>query len=585
MQLSPEVQLSPELDMSEEDEQLDEIPGKHVSNQPPNVSTRVDGSTSAGPIVQTKLGRIRGIWEDGTYIFKSIPYSVPVGRFERTTEPRPWTKTRDATKWGRACIGAKTDHPEYEKEGCERMTIWVPKTEQTNLPVIVYIHGGQNQYGYGQDPHRQGDMIVKSWAHPVIFVSVDYRLGIFGWIQGHNAIPNLGLHDQQMALRWVRNHIGAFGGNPKKVTLQGESEGSHNIVAHLVSPGSHGLFHRAILHSPPADLWSRKTNKVRTNYVITESGCAGTSDPVACLKSVDAKKLQGKDWKGADLNKKFGTKKWFKALESLQEIEREQAVDEDSPSYLGWHPVVDGYTVPREPRILIRKGAWNKVPVLITVSKNESMGIIPAEDPKLIEKSITALFKEGDFPRVEEEYTASLLKDHIRPKNRLSLMHQIATDKMWTCDARSLAYDIVRGGGKAHVVMLWHSPKHDAAGNQVNEQCSTGATCHSAEMMYAIPQGRGKGIPDTLAFKKEAAFGAHYMEDLLRYVYAQDHIWAPYSLENEPMTFYDANGPRYINHYRKPQCDILDVSVGEQLPAFLQKRAEKLAAKVALYEE
>merc|ERR550525_1458099 len=110
-----------------------------------------------------------------------------------------------------------------------------------------------NQHGSGDEVIRHGDMIVQSKKYPSIFINFDYRLGIFGWIhgeQGSGITNNIGMLDQQEALRWVQRNIAAFGGDPSRVTLQGQSEGSSTILAHMVSPGSASLFHRAVMHSP-----------------------------------------------------------------------------------------------------------------------------------------------------------------------------------------------------------------------------------------------------------------------------------------------------------------------------------------------
>lgn len=530
-----------------------------------------------GPLVYTRSGPIRGVYQDESYIFKGIPYAEVPERFAVSKIKAPWTKTLQANEWGASCVGARNSRPQAgESEDCLKLTIWAPPTGQKDLPVVVYFHGGQNQRGSAQESTRQGDVITRDRANPIIYVNFDYRLGIFGWVQGYNLTANLGFRDQQLALHWIREHISAFGGNPKKVTLQGHSEGAHNIVAHMTSPQSRGLFARAILHSPPANIWSRKTNVVRTNFIIERSGCAGlrgdTDDMLKCLREVPLKRLLGNDWSGAALVRNVGERKWSREIRKLQKFERALKLPEETPSFLGWHPVVDGHIIPHEPRMMIRKGDWNKVPVLITMSRNETMGLIPITNASKMEEVMMPLFASGEYPQVKRKYMLRLATSGILVKDELSLVHQIVTDKMWTCDIRSMANDMVNTGGEVYVEMFAHKPKYDPEGAKINDKCISGATCHSAEMLYALPQGRGKGIPSQPTFIKELDFARTYAKGMLSFAYAKPtEWWARWNTDNHPMTFVTIKGATVVEDYKEDLCRILDSSMGEALPAFYKQ--------------
>ncbi len=205
-------------------------------------------------LVNTRQGLVDGRRE-GVYAFKGIPYATPpVGKL-RWRPPQPaaaWQDTLQADAYGCAC---PPDRPTKEKtsEDCLSLNIWTPDTSrQANLPVMVWIHGGGFQRGSSQ---KDGTALARLGA---VVVSINYRLGIFGFLahpqlteeSPHQSSGNYGLLDQLAALRWVQENIRAFGGDPRRVTVFGESAGATSIGYLLVSPLAKGLFQRAILQSP-----------------------------------------------------------------------------------------------------------------------------------------------------------------------------------------------------------------------------------------------------------------------------------------------------------------------------------------------
>jgi len=521
-------------------------------------------NTPRGPMVWTKNGPVRGVHANGHDVFARIPYAEPPKRFERAQPKQPWApKTLDATRYGPACIGSHSQVP--EQEACLFLNIWIPTGGIRDMPVIVYFHGGMNQHGSGQESLRQGDMIVQSTTHPAIFINFDFRLGIFGWLappEGTDIPTNLGLSDQQMALRWVQDNIRNFGGDPNRVTLQGQSEGAGVILVHMVSPHSAGLFQQAAFHSPPADIWSPKANAERTKFILKRLGCNRKGRSVIqCLKAVPAQKLWSMDWVSEELSRNVGSPIWLSNLFGLMRFASDKNQSE-IPTYLGWHPVIDGDLLPGEPRQLISEGRWNKVPVLITVSKNESLGIFPDGATDAVMMGLRTTLREGDIDRVKKEYRASLLATGIVEKDDIRLMHQMITDKMWTCDVRALARAITQGGGEARIGMFWHSPAYDPVGSSTNAACQRGATCHAAEMLYVLPQGRGQGVRGWgQAMRRELDFVRRYSEDFLAFVSNGAGPWVRFGAD-EAVTFYDSHGTRQEKRYRRQQCDVLDSSMG-----------------------
>ena len=212
-------------------------------------------SSPGRALVETTLGRIEGVQHDGYATFEGIPFAQPPVGDLRWVAPQPvdaWGDViLDATTPGPVAVQVPIPFLPYDETGedCLYLNVWVPGTPEEGAlkPVIVFIHGGANLFGSGSE-YLAPRMTA---SEDVLVVTFNYRLGIFGAF----SFPDLpdsgsfGLLDQHMALQWVRDHIAAFGGDPGNVTLMGHSWGGLAVSAHLVSPLSKGLFHRAIIQS------------------------------------------------------------------------------------------------------------------------------------------------------------------------------------------------------------------------------------------------------------------------------------------------------------------------------------------------
>ena len=218
-------------------------------------------ATSVGSgVVQTVAGMVRGTVAPDHRLFAGIPYAAPPVGPLRWQPPAPapaWQGVRDATRIGPRCLQDPGGDPEFGRqtdEDCLTLNVWTPpmRAGGGQRPVMVWIHGGAFISGSaGIYDSRwlatRGDMIV---------VTINYRLGAMGFL-AHPAlgpagdVGNYGLADQQAALRWVRDNIAEFGGDPGKVTMAGESAGGMSVCDHLVAPESAGLFRSAIIQSGP----------------------------------------------------------------------------------------------------------------------------------------------------------------------------------------------------------------------------------------------------------------------------------------------------------------------------------------------
>lgn len=300
-------------------------------------------------ILQLGDGAVRGHRFDSHLSFTGIPYAAPpVGdlRWRAPAPVEPWEGVRD---------GPGTPAPQLSRsfaavtsldEDCLTLSVTVPVTEQAGRPVIVWLHGGGGTNGSGTDvdPRRlaaTGDVVV---------VTPNFRLGVFACF-GHPDLAGsgedggtFGLQDQQAVLRWVRREIARFGGDPGNVTLAGESYGALMIAAHLVSPGSAGLFHRAVLQSPftmfdptPANLFIPGVPALPPRWI-----------PEAELSELGA------------------------AMGELAELRRAPVADLLASSDHFIRPAFGGATLPESPATAIPAGRFHRVPLLLGTTLDEA---------------------------------------------------------------------------------------------------------------------------------------------------------------------------------------------------------------------
>ena len=207
----------------------------------------------AEPEVSTASGRVRGRVEHGNAVFRGIPFAKPPLGERRFLAPEPterWDGVRDAAAFGpqapQAVFPGTPEPPPDETGEWLTVNVWTPDTEARTLPVMVWIHGGA--YLFGSAASYEGGAFAAGGA---VFVSCNYRLGVEGFAQIEGAQANRGLLDAVAALRWVRDNIERFCGDPANFTVFGESAGAGVIAALLAMPAAAGLFRRAIAQSVP----------------------------------------------------------------------------------------------------------------------------------------------------------------------------------------------------------------------------------------------------------------------------------------------------------------------------------------------
>ncbi|MGF9699410.1 carboxylesterase/lipase family protein [Paenibacillus sp. MABNR03] len=316
--------------------------------------------------VNMRYGIVQGEHLHGTRVWKGIPYAKPpVGelRFQAPVQPESWDGIREARKFGPENIQPRNHQaegmagePPVESEDSLYLNIWAPEKESSDpLPVMVWIHGGSFTSGAGSQPLYDGTQLVLRGN--VIVVTMNYRLGPLGFMHmaplGDGFATNVGLLDQVAALQWVKDNIGAFGGDPGNVTVFGESAGSMSIAALMAMPAAKGLFHRAIMQSGASQFMP--------------------AEQAAEIRSAMLKVLGVEPH---DLHK-------LKTIPAEQIVAAGEAVKKHSGAAMAllFQPVLDGVTLPKSPLEAVREGAAQGIPVLIGTTLHEGSLFIQPHVP------------------------------------------------------------------------------------------------------------------------------------------------------------------------------------------------------------
>jgi len=325
-------------------------------------------------IVKTDYGWVKGYRaENNALVWKGIPYAKPpVGelRWRAPQDPEPWGGIRDATESCSKCTQLYTPSnwigEDYAvgSEDCLYLDIYRPPFPCRNLPVYVWIHGGSNYFGGAED---YDGSILATKARMVVVV-IQYRLGPLGWF-AHPALRhgdplddsgNFGTLDTMQALTWIKENIRAFGGNPHKITVAGESAGSHNVMNLMISPLAKGLFHRAISESG-----GMTTTTVAEGEAITNN----TIEKVLALDGIS-----WAEWESWSLDEQEAY---------LRAADAEDILEVLFGSLGTYDAYQDGYVIPGSVVSTIRSGDYNKVPIILGANKYETRAFMPLYGPAL----------------------------------------------------------------------------------------------------------------------------------------------------------------------------------------------------------
>jgi para-nitrobenzyl esterase len=372
-------------------------------------------------IVSTASGAIAGeTLADGRRLFRGIPFAQPpVGplRWRPPVAMPHWSGVRDTTRSAPACpqidYGWNHEAAAHQSEDCLYLEVATPVRAASTkaLPVMVWIHGGGNRAGSGADTTRS------DFGKEIVLVTVQYRLGALGFLS-HPALTaesprrasgNYALMDQQAALRWVKANIARFGGDPRNVTIFGESAGGQDVGLQMLSPLARGLFHKA----------------------IAESGTAGFGIPSRTLTENERVGTALAQAAGAPANADAAALRALPVATLLKVSEDGKLPGLFTDSFIWLAATVDGWVLREPPARTLARSGGARVPLIIG-SNSREFSFLGASDP--IDPAITAGFGANTAP-ARAAYEAASDPDPERGDRRL----QISTDLIFACPAGIVA--------------------------------------------------------------------------------------------------------------------------------------------------
>ncbi len=430
---------------------------------------------AAGASAQDRVKIANGILEgtsnagSGVRSFKGIPFAEPPLGDLRWKPPQPvqnWRGARKADKFGpramqRAIFGDMVFRSSGVSEDCLYLNVWTPaKSSREKLPVLVYFYGGGFMAGDGSEPRYDGESMARKG---IVAVTVNYRLGVFGFFAHPelsrespcHASGNYGLLDQQAALKWVRENIAAFGGDPMRVTIAGESAGSISVSAQMASPLSKGLFAGA----------------------IGESG--------SILGVASAIPLSEAEEKGVKFALSLGTNSAL-PLAALRAMPAEELLAAAKPGLPWFGPTVDGWFLPKSPFEIYAAGEQAWVP-LLAGSNSEEAGWreVLGRDPPTVENYRKALGRlySGKAGEVFKLYPAS------NEAEVMDAAQDLAGDRFISYSTWKWLDLAAKTGGRPTYYYLYCRPRpatpSASSGPQPGANSPRGAV-HSAEIEYAL---------------------------------------------------------------------------------------------------
>lgn len=451
---------------------------------------------------------MRGRLDAGVAAFKGVPYAAPPVGANRFRAPLPheaWTGTRPALDYG-----PTVPHPPYAPpfdrllrepvipgDDCLNLNIWTPDPATSGLPVMVWIHGGAFTNGSGAIPTYDGRRFA---ALGTVLVTLNYRLGVDGFLLLPEGAANLGLQDQVAALSWIQDNIRAFGGDPDQVCVFGESAGGGSVVALMAMPSARGLFRRAIAQSGTA-------HSVMTRPQA-ESVAAGLAEKLGIRANREALLT-------------VETEDLFSAQREIAIAARAAGPrSSESLPRLPFGPCVDGEVLPGRPLDLLRSGVASEIELVIGTNRDEMNLYLVA--PGLIDLvddgGFTAAATAYGLPAQEAMAAYSEARPGAPPGELLSAL---MTDEFFRLPAISTAEAHLAGGGRSWMYeFAWPSPEF---GGRLG-------ACHAIEIGFVfnnLDRGRstlhGDSPPQALADTVHSAWA--------RFAAGRGPGWAEYDLE------------------------------------------------------
>ena len=402
------------------------------------------------PEAQTTSGAVRGRDVGGVAVFQGIPYAAPPFgdlRFAAPAPPTPWQGVRECVAYGPTAlkppypspIDLLLPEPVVPGEDVLNLNVWTPDPAATGLPVLVWIHGGAFVNGSGAVPQYDGTAFARDG---VVLVTINYRLGVDGFLHfGDDGPANRGLLDQVAALAWVRDNIAAFGGDPGRVTIAGESAGAFSVASLLSMPRAQGLFTRAVLQSGAGHYALTPATAGRVAAALAER--LGVPLTRAALAAVEPSALVA------------AQQALSQAISAAPDPAR---WGEITVNLMVWEPVIDGDVLPALPVRGIEAGSGADVDVLIGANSDEyALFLVPNGFVDLIDDRTLALVLAGYGLPAE---ALAAYRSELPGATPGELLMAVATDWFFRLPALRLAEARAGAAGSTYVYeFAWPSPQ------------------------------------------------------------------------------------------------------------------------------
>jgi para-nitrobenzyl esterase len=401
--------------------------------------------------VTTRQGAVRGRVENGVATFKGVPYAAPpfgAHRLRPPQAPASWEGVRDALEFGATApklpyappFDALLAEPVISGEDCLNLNVWTPDPAGSGLPVMVWVHGGAFVNGSGAVPTYDGSRFARDG---VVCVTINYRLGAEGFLLLDGTPANRGLLDQVAALRWVRDNISAFGGDPARVTIAGESAGAMSVTSLLSMPSAEGLFTRVIAQSGGGHhALSAATARRIAGYLAEKLGVPATREGLAEVPV--ERVLEAQIALSLETVTTPDPARWGEVMLNL----------------MAYEPVVDGEVLPALPIERMAAGSGAALDLLVgTNSEEHRFFLVPSGVIDLADDGMLGLTAAGY--RLSSS-AIDVYRAHRPGATPGDVMAAIMTDWFFRIPAIRMAEAHASGSGANHVYeFAWRPPVLD----------------------------------------------------------------------------------------------------------------------------
>ncbi|EFA77234.1 putative cholinesterase [Heterostelium album PN500] len=455
---------------------------------------------------QTTGGLIQGLRYDDYAVFYGIPFAAPpVGpaRWQPPTDPESWQpKVLDARypQFGcpQNCELPPGTCPTNTSENCLYLNVFVPISalplgpNDATRPVMAFLPGGRFEQGAAATVLYNARTMVNS--SDAIVVTINYRLGVLGFLITDEFSGNYGFLDQRQALMWIQNNIAYFGGDRTRVTLCGQSAGATSIAAHITSPLSFGLFHQAISESNPY-LLDLKTREIETKNSMNFAKAVGcpTADASCLYQLTPEEIIQG-------------------------QIKAQNEIDILIPLalFLPWTPTVDGTEIFDQPINLIKQGKFYEIPMIVGTCMEEALLFIYQAANKSISKFEYEIGMDGLFLNLDDAKQVIAQYPPISGDNR-PVLSVIGTDYIFVCPNRNMTRYLSRSE-TIYTYQFQHVLSFDAWG-PLYPNC-VGHVCHGSELPFV--------------FNSASLGGYTFTPDEQTLAYAMNNYWMNFVVNGNP---------------------------------------------------